>query len=261
MPGNGIVLCEPSVIAYDGKPESRRVKAVGKSAAAMEGRASDRINVIRPVEDGVIANADACRDMLTAFLLKVVRPGLFGPKIRAVVGIPVGLSLEERRVYDDVFAKAGCTYVTMVENAMLSAIGAGLPVHTHKSSLIVDIGGGMTEIAVISLASIVSGCAINVGGDMMDKALRDFIMGKYDFGVGTETIKRIKSRIGSRQILGLFVKSGNLAIGRQSLLAKSANVRFRSRHSLVKSTNLLRLRGDLAFHPVDIAFGVALKRV
>ena len=225
MPGNGIVLCEPSVIAYDGKPESRRVKAVGKSAAAMEGRASDRINVIRPVEDGVIANADACRDMLTAFLLKVVRPGLFGPKIRAVVGIPVGLSLEERRVYDDVFAKAGCTYVTMVENAMLSAIGAGLPVHTHKSSLIVDIGGGMTEIAVISLASIVSGCAINVGGDMMDKALRDFIMGKYDFGVGTETIKRIKSRIGS---LYSNDKTGLLVSGTDIAARAPANFRVRA---------------------------------
>ena len=197
MPGNGIVLCEPSVVAYSGDPAARRIKAVGKEAAAMEGRTSDRITVIRPLEDGLISDADACRDMLNAFLLKVVRPGVFGPRIRAIVGIPVGLSMEERRIYDDVLAKVGVTHAIMIENASLAAIGAGMPVHTHKSGLIADIGGGMTEIAVISLGAIVNGCSINVGGDMMDKALRDFIMGKYDLDVGTETIKRIKSRIGS----------------------------------------------------------------
>ena len=197
MPGNGIVLCEPSVVAYSGDPAARRIKAVGKEAAAMEGRTSDRITVIRPLEDGLISDADACRDMLNAFLLKVVRPGVFGPRIRAIVGIPVGLSMEERRIYDDVLAKVGVTHAIMIENAILAAIGAGMPVHTHKSGLIADIGGGMTEIAVISLGAIVNGCSINVGGDMMDKALRDFIMGKYDLDVGTETIKRIKSRIGS----------------------------------------------------------------
>ena len=197
MPGNGIVLCEPSVVAYSGDPAARRIKAVGKEAAAMEGRTSDRITVIRPLEDGLISDADACRDMLNAFLLKVVRPGVFGPRIRAIVGIPVGLSMEERRIYDDVLAKVGVTHAIMIENANIAAIGAGMPVHTHKSGLIADIGGGMTEIAVISLGAIVNGCSINVGGDMMDKALRDFIMGKYDLDVGTETIKRIKSRIGS----------------------------------------------------------------
>ncbi|HIW02356.1 MAG TPA: rod shape-determining protein [Candidatus Protoclostridium stercorigallinarum] len=197
MPGNGIVLCEPSVVAYSGDPAARRIKAVGKEAAAMEGRTSDRITVIRPLEDGLISDADACRDMLNAFLLKVVRPGVFGPRIRAIVGVPVGLSMEERRIYDDVLAKVGVTHAIMIENAILAAIGAGMPVHTHKSGLIADIGGGMTEIAVISLGAIVNGCSINVGGDMMDKALRDFIMGKYDLDVGTETIKRIKSRIGS----------------------------------------------------------------
>ncbi len=225
MPGNGIVLCEPSVVAYSGDPAARRIKAVGKEAAAMEGRTSDRITVIRPLEDGLISDADACRDMLNAFLLKVVRPGVFGPRIRAIVGVPVGLSMEERRIYDDVLAKVGVTHAIMIENAILAAIGAGMPVHTHKSGLIADIGGGMTEIAVISLGAIVNGCSINVGGDMMDKALRDFIMGKYDLDVGTETIKRIKSRIGS---LYSNDKTGLQASGTDISARSPANFRVKA---------------------------------
>lgn len=214
MPGNGIVLSEPTVIAYHGGADSHRIKAVGKEAAAMEGRTPDSITIVHPLEDGLIANADACRDMLAAFLLKVVRPGIFGPRIRAIVGIPVGLAMEERRIYDDVFAKVGCSQVIMIENALLAAIGAGMPIHTHKSGLIVDIGGGMTEIAVVSLGAIINGCSINVGGDMMDKALRDFIMGKYSLNVGVETIKRIKSRIGSlysNDMTGLLVSGTDIA--------------------------------------------------
>ena len=225
MPGNGIVLSEPTVIAYSGDPADRRIKAVGKDAAEMEGRTSDRITVIRPLEDGLIANADACRDMLGAFLLKIIRPGIFGPRIRALVGIPVGLSMEERRIYDDVFAKVGCNRVIMIENALLAAIGAGMPVHTHKSGLIVDIGGGMTEIAVVSLGAIISGCSINVGGDMMDKALRDFIMGKYNLDVGAETIKRIKSRVGS---LYSNDKTGILVSGTDISARSPANFRVKA---------------------------------
>lgn len=197
IPGNGIVLSEPSVIAYNGDPAQRRVRAVGKEAAAMEGRAGDRVTVVRPIENGVISDADACRDMLYSFICNLYPPRVFSPRIRALAGIPMGLSLEERRLYDDVFSKAGINETIVVENAMLAAIGAGLPVHTHKSSFIVDIGGGTTEIAAISLGAIVNGCSISVGGDMMDKALRDFLMGKYNLNVGYETIRKIKSRIGS----------------------------------------------------------------
>lgn len=197
IPGNGIVLSEPSVIVYNGDPSQRRVRAAGKDAASMEGRAGDRLTVVRPIEDGVIADADACRDMLYSFVCRLYPPRVFSPRIRAVAGIPMGLSLEERRLYDDVFTKAGFHETVMIENAMLAAIGAGLPVHTHKSSLIVDIGGGTTEIAVVSLGSIVNGCSISVGGDMMDKALRDYLMGKYNLNVGNETIRKIKRRIGS----------------------------------------------------------------
>ena len=225
MPGSGIVLCEPSVIAYNGDPAARKVKAVGKEAAAMEGRTPERVTVVRPLEEGLISNADACKDMLTAFLMKVIVPGVFGPKIRAIVGIPVGLSMEERRIYDDVFAKAGCTHAIMIENALLSAIGAGMPVHTHKNGLIVDIGGGMTEIAVVSLGTIVNGCSMNVGGDMMDKALRDFIMGKYDIDLGFDTIKRIKSRIGS---LYSNDKRSLIVSGTDTATRSPANIRVRA---------------------------------
>ena len=225
MPGGGIVFSEPSVIAYTGDPAARKVKAVGKEAAAMEGRTPDRITVVRPVEEGLISDADACRDMLSAFLLKIITPGIFGPKIRVIAGIPVGLSMEERRVYDDVFAKAGCTHTIMIENALLSAVGAGMPVHTHKSGLIADIGGGMTEIAVVSLGTIVNGCSMNVGGDMMDKALRDFIMGKYDIDLGLDAIRRIKSRIGS---LYANDKRSLIVSGTDTASRAPANIRVRA---------------------------------
>lgn len=196
-PGNGIVLCEPTKVAYNGDPKLGRVRAVGTEAAAMIGKVPEKTVLSFPVTDGFITDPDACRDMLDRFLRKVFKPRIFAPKIRAIVGVPTGLTIEERRIYGDVFAKVGINETIMVENILLSAVGVDLPVHTHKVSLVANIGGGLTEIAAISLGGIMKGYGINVGGSMMDRALHDFILGKYNFKIGMNTIAKLKSEIGS----------------------------------------------------------------
>ncbi len=197
MPNNGIVLCEPSIVAYTGDPKSGKVRYVGNEAAATVGKTPENTNLRFPVTDGIISSPDACRDMLAAFLKKLIRPGLFGPKIRAIAAIPTGLALEERRIYDDVFARAGISDVIMIEKVLLAAVGAELPVHSDKVSLIANIGAGTTSIAAVASSGIVYGCSANIGGIMMDKALRDYILGKYNFRIGLSEAERIKCGVGS----------------------------------------------------------------
>lgn len=197
MLGNGIVLYEPSKVAYNGDPKLGKVRAVGEEAAAMMGKAPEKTVLSFPVTDGFVTDPDSCRDMLQRFLGKVLKPRLFAPKVRAIAGVPTGLTIEERRIYDDVFSKVGITDAVMIENILLAAVGVDLPVHAHKVSLVANIGGGITEIAAISLGGIVKGCNINVGGGMMDRALRDYLLGKYNFKVGMSAVARVKEEIGS----------------------------------------------------------------
>lgn len=196
-PGNGIVLCEPSAVAYLGNPKAGKVRAVGEAAAAMLGKAPENTTVCLPMKDGVIAEPSACRDMLTAFFAKLMKPRLFAPKIRAIVAVPMGLTLEERRIYEDTFTGAGVHEVVMVEKIMLAAVGIDLPVHGPKVSLIANLGGGLTEIAAISSAGIVKGCGINIGGRMMDRAFKDYVLGKYRFKIGMSEAAAVKRSIGS----------------------------------------------------------------
>lgn len=197
MPNNGIVLCEPSKVAYTGDPKNGKVRYVGNEAAAMVGKTPEKTTLVFPVTDGIISDPDACRDMITAFLQKLIKPKLFGPRINAVVAVPTGLTIEERRIYDDVLSRAGIHDVTMIEKVLLSAIGADLPVHSDKVSLVANIGAGVTSIAAISSSGIVNGCSINMGGLMMDRALKDFILGKYNFKIGMSEAEKIKCGIGS----------------------------------------------------------------
>lgn len=197
MIGNGIVLSEPTKVAYNGDPKLGKVRAVGEEAADMIGKAPPNTVLSFPVTDGFITDPDACRDMLRAFLGKLLKPKVLAPRLRVLAGVPTGLTIEERRIYDDVFSKVGISETIMVENVLLAAVGIDLPVHTHKVSLIANLGGGISEIAAVSLGGIVSGCGINVGGGMMDRALRDFIMGKYNFRIGMSAIAKLKSEIGS----------------------------------------------------------------
>ena len=198
LPGNGIVLREPTVIAFLGDPRAKRVQAVGVQAEKMIGKTPERTAIVEPVADGVIVHADACGLLLREFIKKILPQNyVFFPRIKAIVGIPTGLSLAERTAYEDVCRAAGIADVTMVENVLLAGVGLDLPIRSACGGVGVNIGAGATEIAAMSLAGVVSGCGVTIGGKMMDKALADFIAGKYDLKVGEITARKVKDAIGS----------------------------------------------------------------
>ncbi len=198
LPGNGIVLREPTVIAFIGDPRNRRVHAVGAQAEKMLGKTPERTAIVKPVSDGVISDAEACGVLLREFIKKILPDNyIFFPRIKAILGIPTGLNMEERAVYEDVCAAAGISEVTMIDNIILSGIGLDLPIDSAGGGVVVNIGAGTTEIAALSLAGVVSGCGVTIGGDMMDKAVMDFVAGKYDLKIGIGTARKIKNEIGS----------------------------------------------------------------
>ena len=195
--GHGIVLHEPSVIAFYDKA-SRRVRAVGDEAYDMIGKASDKIKIVRPITDGIIKDPEACTAMLGEFVKKILPQSyIIKPRLRAVVGVPTGVTVEERKMYEETLMGAGIDEIEMVNSVMLAAVGTENPVRSDYGGFIVSIGGGATEIAVLSLCGIVTGCSINIGGDMIDRALIDCIQGRYNLKVDTVTARRIKERIAS----------------------------------------------------------------
>lgn len=196
--GMGVVLREPTIVAFIGEPKQRKVRAVGNQAIDMLGKTPEKTTIVSPVMDGFIVDQDACTVLLKEFIKKIIPDKyIFNPRIKAILGVPTGLTVEERKMYEDVCLKAGVSDVTMIENIILSAIGIDLPISTTNGGVIVNIGGGTTEIAALSLSGVVSGCGVNIGGTMMDKALLDFIVGKYSLKIGLSTARKVKTEIGS----------------------------------------------------------------
>jgi len=193
--GNGIVLHEPSVIAYyDDTRKSMR--AVGSRAYYMMGKAPDKTKIVRPVVDGTIKDPDACAAMLGEFI-KMILPQSYivKPKLRAVIGVPTGITVDERKTYEEVFVRAGVDSISMVNSIMLAGIGIELPVESSYGGFVVSIGGGVTEIAVLSLGGIVTGCSINIGGDMIDRTISDSMRGAYRLKIDMASVRSIKERI------------------------------------------------------------------
>lgn len=194
LKGKGIVMDEPSVVAV--KKESNRVLAVGKEAKDMLGRTPGSIVAIRPMRDGVIANFEITEAMLRYFIRKVHnRKALVRPRI--IISVPSGITQVEKRAVKDSATSAGAREVYLVEEPMAAAIGAGLPIQEPSGNMIVDIGGGTTEVAVISLSGIVYSKSIRVGGDEMDEAIVHYIKRKYNLLIGERTAEQIKTQIGS----------------------------------------------------------------
>ncbi|MDE7395460.1 MAG: rod shape-determining protein [Clostridiales bacterium] len=197
LSGNGIVLREPTIIAFIGDPKNKRVRAVGTAAEQMLGKTPEHTTIIAPVVDGVIADSEACTVLLREFIKKILPSSyIFFPKIKAIVGIPTGLTVEERGMYEDVCVAAGIADVTMVDNIMLTGIGLDLPVG-GVGGLLVNIGAGTTEIAAVSLSGVISGCGVTIGGNMMDNAVIDYVAGKYDVKIGKLAARKLKNEIGS----------------------------------------------------------------
>ena len=195
--GKGIVSNEPSVVAVQRLSNgTKKVLAVGKAAKEMLGRTPGNITAVRPMKDGVIADFEVTEAMLRYFITKVHnRQTLVKPRV--IIGVPSGITEVEKRAVRDSALAAGAREVYLIEEPMAAAIGAGLPVTEPSGNMVVDIGGGTTEVAVISLAGIVAARSIRVAGDKMDEAIVNFVKRKYNLLVGERTAEIIKKQIGN----------------------------------------------------------------
>ncbi|MCH7562863.1 MAG: rod shape-determining protein [Gemmatimonadetes bacterium] len=193
--GEGIVLNEPSVVAV--MRGSRRIMGIGLEAKRMLGRTPENIEAVRPMKDGVIADVDVVEMMLRHFLKQVTAKRIFRIKPRVVVGVPSGITELERRAVRSSAMAAGAKAVYMVAEPMAAAIGVGLPVETPTGNMVIDIGGGTTEIAVIALSGIVSNASIRVGGDELDSSIVTFLRKNYNLLIGEPTAEAIKIQVGS----------------------------------------------------------------
>lgn len=196
--GKGIVIREPSVVARHKK--TKQVLAIGEEAKNMLGRNPSTIEVIRPLKDGVIADFDATESMLKHYVAQVHDTGHMIPRIprpRVVVGIPSGVTEVERRAVQEAALSAGARQAYLIEEPMAAAIGAGLPIESPGGILIIDIGGGTSEIAVISLGGIVVNKSIRIAGDEMDEAIIHYMRLKYNILIGERTAEEIKFTLGN----------------------------------------------------------------
>ncbi len=225
--GRGIVLNEPSVVALETK--NRRVLAVGYEAKKMRGRTPDEIVAIRPMKDGVIADFEVCEEMLRAFIARAQRRRLF-VRPRVIVCVPSGITEVEKRAVRDSAEHAGAREVYLVAEPIAAAIGVGLPVAEPSGNMIIDIGGGTTEIAVIALSGIVSNNSIRIAGDEMDEAIIEYLRKMYSLLIGEQTAEQIKITIGSAFPLAeereMEVKGRDLVSGiPRAVKVKSSEIR------------------------------------
>ncbi len=194
--GQGIVLNEPSVVAIADIKDRRRVVAVGNEAKLMLGRTPGGIQAIRPLRDGVIADFEVAEEMIKYFIRKVHKRRTFvSPQV--IICVPSGSTAVERRAIQEAAEAAGARHVFLIEEAIAAAIGAGLPVTEPTGSMVVDIGGGTTEVAVLSLGGIVYARSARVGGDTMDDAIISYIRRNHHLLIGESTAERIKKEVGA----------------------------------------------------------------
>ena len=214
MRGKGIIIREPSVVAVDVRQD--KVRFVGKEAKDVIGRTPGSIVAVRPLKDGVIADFDITTEMLQQFIKKALK-GSFFSKTRVVICIPSGVTAVERRAVKESAENAGAKRVFVIEEPMAAAIGAGLPVSEPMGSMIVDIGGGTSEVAVISLGGIVASRSVRVAGDEFDLSIINFIKKKYNLLIGERTAESIKMDIGTafpeEEEYTMNIKGRNLLTG------------------------------------------------
>ncbi|MBT7689385.1 MAG: rod shape-determining protein [Nitrosomonadales bacterium] len=229
----GIVLDEPSVVAIQhvqgpSGPQSRKaVLAVGAGAKAMLGRSPKNIEAIRPMRDGVIADFNVTEEMIKHFIKKTVSTNLFSPSPRIVICVPFGATQVEKRAIRESAERAGAKQVFLIEEPMAAAIGAELPIQDATGSMVIDVGGGTTEVGVISLGGIVYASSARVGGDKIDQAIVDYMRRNYGTLISEPTAEKIKHQIGSAfpidEVLSMDVTGRNLSEGLPRKLSLSSN--------------------------------------
>ncbi|GAB6141664.1 rod shape-determining protein [Methylosoma difficile] len=229
IPGQGIVLNEPSVVAIkeDKVRGQKTIAAVGMDAKRMLGRTPGNITAIRPLKDGVIADFAVTERMLRFFIEKVHKSKLLRPSPRILICVPCGSTQVERRAIRESAAMAGAREVYLIEEPMSAAIGAGLPVDEACGSMVLDIGGGTSEVAVISINGIVYSNSVRIGGDRFDEAIINYVRRNYGTLIGEATAERIKLEIGTAypgsQVKEIEVKGRNLAEGVPRSFALNSN--------------------------------------
>jgi rod shape-determining protein MreB len=224
IPKKGVVLQEPSVVAVDITENS--ILAVGGEAKEMLGRTPDTINIYRPLKDGVIADFRVTQAMLRYFLDKTLgRFRIFKPEL--MVGVPAGITSTERRAVIEAGMNVGVRAVYLVREPILAAIGAGVPINSCSGNMVVDIGGGTMEAAVISLGGIVNFHSIRVAGDKMDFAISDYIRKKYNLAIGWQTAEEIKKRVGTalvdKEEKKIEIRGRDMALGLPKNIKISSN--------------------------------------
>lgn len=274
LKGEGIVLSEPSVVAIrrDSRGD-RKVLAVGKDAKLMLGRTPGNIVAIRPMKDGVIADFEVTEEMIRYFIRKVHnRKTLVRPRI--IICVPYGVTDVEKRAVRESAQSAGAREVYLIEEPMAAAIGAGLPVTEPSGNMIVDIGGGTTEVAVISLAGIVYSECVRVAGDRMDEAITSYIKRKYNLLIGDRTAELIKITIGTAypadQVKTMEVKGRDLVAGIPKTIEVNSD---EIRDALAETVNVIidavkktlertppELAADIVDNGIVLAGGAALLR-
>ena len=271
MKGKGVIMREPSVVAVDTKNDT--VKFVGNEAKEVIGKTPGSIMVVRPLKDGVIADFDVTAAMLKIFIKKACGPSLvFKPTV--VICIPSGVTEVERRAVREASISAGAGQVMIIEEPMAAAIGAGLPVQEPAGSMVVDIGGGTSEVAVISLNGIVASRSVRTGGDEFDNAIINYIKRKFNLLIGERSAERIKIEIGTAykldEDLTLEVKGRNLINGLpKNAIISSEDVRDALRESLEKIIEAIKetlertppeLAADIIDRGITLTGGGALLR-
>ena len=271
MKGKGVIMREPSVVAVDTKNDT--VKFVGNEAKDVIGKTPGSIMVVRPLKDGVIADFDVTAAMLRIFIKKACGPSLvFKPTV--VICIPSGVTEVERRAVREAAINAGAGQVMIIEEPMAAAIGAGLPVQEPAGSMVVDIGGGTSEVAVISLNGIVASRSVRTGGDEFDQAIIAYIKRKFNLLIGERSAERIKIEVGTAykldEDLNLEVKGRNLINGLpKNAIISSEDVREALRESLEKIIEAVKetlertppeLAADIIDRGITLTGGGALLR-
>ena len=231
--GRGVVLDEPSVVAIQnvqgpGGPQSRKtVLAVGTEAKSMLGRSPQSIEAIRPMKDGVIADFNITEEMIKHFIKKTISSNMFAPSPRIVICVPYGATQVEKRAIRESAERAGAKQVFLIEEPMAAAIGADLPIQEATGSMVIDVGGGTTEVGVISLGGIVYASSARVGGDKIDQSIVDYMRRNYGTLISEPTAEKIKQQIGSAfpltELLSMDVTGRNLAEGLPRKLSVSSN--------------------------------------
>lgn len=264
LKGKGVVVSEPSVVAVQKDAMGqKKVLAVGKEAKKMLGRTPGSIVAIRPMKDGVIADFDITEEMLRYFIQKVHnRKTLVRPRI--VICVPSGITQVEKRAVKESAESAGAREVYLIEEPMAAAIGAGLPITEASGNMIVDIGGGTTEVAVISLAGIVYAKSVRVGGDKLDEAIVQYLKRKYNLLIGERTAEQIKIEIGSAhpddEVRTMEVKGRDLVTGIPKTLEVDSN-EIRDALSETVNTIVEAVRIALERTPPELAADIVDKGI